>query len=279
MDHESEIAEALRLIALPPGAPGTGRVRYGAAMRLWAAGRIGDAALETWRVAAAHDRVSGLAEAEMETGGAEAAIDRLVEEAALYLAGLAGPGIAEVRGALAAASAPAGRVAPRANPVVDRWLAPALAVLDRPGLAPAIAGAAPHLAWRTYDAYPPDLAGPAFRTGHAFATLIGAGAPVPAADVDLGLFLIAPGVFYRDHRHAAPELYAPLTGPHRWRFRPGAPFVEMPAHAPVWNPPFRPHATLTGRTPFLCLYVWTRDVAAAAEMLVSRDWADIETAP
>ena len=53
----------------------------------------------------------------------------------------------------------------------------------------------------------------------------------------------------------------------------------MPAHAPVWNPPFRPHARLTGRTPFLCLYVWTRDVAAAAEMLVSRDWADIETAP
>jgi hypothetical protein len=257
-------------------------VRYGAAMRLWAAGRIGDADLESWRVAAAHD-AAGLMEAEMTAHNPDAAVARLIGEADRYLAGLSGPGIAEVRARIALAPAaqavsPEAAVAPTANPVLDRWLAPALAAMDRPGLAAAIAGAAPHLAWTNYH-YPSGQAGPAFPRAHAFATLIGDGGPANLPGFDLGLFLIAPGVFYRDHRHAAPELYAPLTGPHRWRFRPGAPLVAKPAHVPVWNPPHQPHATLAGAVPFLCLYAWTRDIAERAEMIPAPDWATIEAGP
>jgi hypothetical protein len=269
MKEVDEIAEAEALVALS-GGPGAGRVRYGAAMRLWAAGRLSAAEVEAFRVAAAHDGGAGGALAPA------AAIDRLVEEAEVYLAGLAGPGIAEVRAGIARHRAPAQVGEAQANAVLDRWLGPALDAMDRPGLAAAIAGAAPHLGWITYDAYPPEQIGPVFPMAHAFASLIGLDAPLPAPDFDFGLFLVAPGVFYRDHRHTAPELYAPLTGPHHWRFRPGAPLVDKPAHAPVWNPPLRPHATLTGTVPFLCLYAWTRDANAQAEVIPAPDWARIE---
>ncbi len=108
--------------------------------------------------------------------------------------------------------------------------------------------------------------------------MVGENAPVAARDFDLGLFLIAPGTLYRDHRHPAPELYAPLTGPHFWRFRPDAPLLPKPAHRPVWNDPLQPHATKVGAVPFLCLFVWTRDVNLPAEVLPASDWPDIEQA-
>jgi len=124
------------------------------------------------------------------------------------------------------------------------------------------------LRWMTYDAYPPDRIGPAFCGGHAFAPLIGAeGAPFPARDFDAGLFLMAPGLTYPDHRHPAPELYLPLTGPHLWRFDGAGDFAPLPAGVPVWNPPRRIHATRTGAVPFLALYVWTDEVDAPAELV------------
>jgi hypothetical protein len=248
-------------------------VRYGAAMRLWAAGRIGAEEVEAFRVGSPHDDGEG------RPLPAAAAIDRLVEEASLYLSGLSGPGVAEVRSGLGRFHGPAVAGEGRPTAVVGRWLPDAIAAMDRTALAFAIADAAPHLDWVTYDAYPRDRIGPVFPGAHAFASLVGEGAPVAATDFDLGLFLIAPGVFYRDHRHAAPELYAPLTGPHFWRFRPGAPLVARPAHVPVWNPPFRPHATKVGAVPFLCLFAWTQDVQAPAEVMDAPDWAEIEGMP
>lgn len=44
------------LIHEPLGLPGSGRVRYGAAMALYQAGRLGPAALEVYRELSAHDR-------------------------------------------------------------------------------------------------------------------------------------------------------------------------------------------------------------------------------
>lgn len=42
-------------LAAPLGEPGSGRVRYGAAMALYARGQISAEVLEVYRVAAAHD--------------------------------------------------------------------------------------------------------------------------------------------------------------------------------------------------------------------------------
>ena len=100
----------------------------------------------------------------------------------------------------------------------------------------AITAARPALNWVTYDLYPREDIGPRFPEAHAFASLIGGNAPVHADDFELGVFLIAPRTLYRDHHHAAPEIYAPLTGPHGWRFGAGEAFHDKPAHDPVWNP-------------------------------------------
>lgn len=214
------------------------------------------------------------------TSDAAAALRAIVDEADRYLATLPGPGVADVRAGVAAWAR--GPVTPAfqtaSNPVMAAHLPGALAILerDRPALALAIAAAAPALDWVTYDRYPPADIGSAFAMGHAYARIIGDGAAIPARDFELGLFVIAPHVLYRDHRHPAPELYAPLTGPHGWRFAPGEPLVVKPAHEPVWNPPDRPHATKVGPVPFLCIYGWTRDVDLPARVIQAGDWPELE---
>lgn len=206
----------------------------------------------------------------------------LARECERYLAARAGQGIATVRREIGTASrgTPARRPG-QPNPVVTRYLDRALAALlgDDPPLAGAIAAAAPLLRWLTYDAYGADI-GPDFPKSHAYASLVGgADAPFPARpDFNFGLFIIAPGTLYRDHRHAAPELYAPLTGPHFWRFTPGVRFRARAAHVPVWNRANRPHATLSGDVPFLALYAWTRDLTSRAVVLPADDWARYEGA-
>ncbi len=208
------------------------------------------------------------------------AVRTLIDEADRYLATLPGPGVAEVRAGIAAWRAgPATTAdATTTHPVVSAFLPEALARLgrDRPALAFAIAAAAAALEWRAYDLYPPAAIGADFAAGHAYARIIGDGAAVPARDFDLGLFLIAPHVLYRDHWHPAPELYAPLTGPHGWRFASGAPLVVKGAHEPVWNPSSQPHATKVGSAPFLCLYGWTRDVDLPAHVIPADDWPTLE---
>lgn len=141
-------------------------------------------------------------------------------------------------------------------------------------LAEAIARARPYLHWITYDAYSAAI-GPRFPRHHAFTGLIGEYRMLAARDFAFGLFLIAPKTLYRDHRHPAPELYVPLTGPTRWRFDGGA-WETRAAGEPVWNEPNAVHATLVGNRPFLCLYAWTRDVTLPAEVVDMSDWDAIE---
>jgi hypothetical protein len=211
---------------------------------------------------------------------ADLAIRALVDAADEYLGRHPGPGIDEVRAGLAASRAqPFTPRRPRASAIVDAHLQPALDQLraGEPRLAASIEAVAPLIHWITYDAYPRERIGADFADGHAFGSIVGEGAMLEASDYDFGLFLIAPHVLYRDHAHKAPELYAPLTGPHGWRFGTDAPLVTTPAHAPVWNEPFRPHLTKVGPTPFLCLFCWTRDVNHPAEVLPADDWAALES--
>lgn len=273
-------------LASPLGQPGSGRRRYGAAMGLHRDGLIGDAVLEVYRIAAARDGddpLDLLADAGLPAPVCNAPsnhpLSRLIGAVDAYLAMLPGPGIAEVRRGIADRAVAALRVRPGvATIVVEAHLHPALAALrgTHADLAEAVADAAPLLRWSRYDCYPQEQIGADFALNHAFATLIGEDGPFAADDFDLGLFLIAPHVLYRDHHHAAPELYAPLTGPHGWRFGPDQPLVIQPGHQPVWNPPHRPHLTKVGPVPFLCLFCWTRDVNAPAHVIPADDWPALE---
>jgi hypothetical protein len=280
---------ARAMLATPLAEPGSGRHRYGAAMTFYNAGLIGADVLEVYRICANLDAedpaailtARGLSAPAAIPEGPAQSIAALAEAIDRYLALLPGPGVAEVRSGLAAFRPFAPHPKPAmAHPVVDAHLQEALDLLEttHPALAAAIARAAPHLRWINYDGYPRALIGEAFATGHAFASIAGEAGAIPAQNYDLGLFLIAPQVLYRDHAHAAPELYVPLTGPHGWRFGPGQPLVMKPAHDPVWNDPHDPHATRTGTVPFLAIFGWTRDVNETAYVIPADDWAELENA-
>jgi hypothetical protein len=212
----------------------------------------------------------------MQQSKMETAIRNLVAEIETYLLQLADPHIATViEGMNKWARGPVGPVHGRTLPVCDH-LDIALQAIGKTPLTMAINDARPFLSWISYDAYPRDEIGALFADNHAFASIIGERCPLEAEDFDLGLFLIAPNLFYRDHHHAAPELYAPLTGPHGWRFKPGDPLVWKQAHEPVWNRAWQPHATMTGDTPFLSIFCWTKDVALPAKVIFSPDWPTLE---
>ena len=281
--------EALHLLHTPLGVPGSGRVRYGAAMDLFRRGALSEAQLDAYREASPFDARDpavllsdrGLPPVPALDGKPAAALQRLFATACDWLNTLNHPGASEVRAGLGRCL-PSRRIPDaRPHPIVARWLDPALDAAGRfhPQLAAAIAAAAPHLAWVSYDRYPREHIGEGFAGGHAFASLAGDDAAFSAADFELGLFLIAPGVLYRDHCHRAPELYAPLTGPHGWRFAPGRPLIVKPAGQPVWNPSLQPHLTKVGEVPFLCLFVWTRDVSEAAQVIPAADWSEIGPRP
>ena len=272
-------------LSLPLGAKGSGRARYAAAMELYLQGRISPAVLEVYRIASARDGQDPapmLAEIGVGTVMAPASaadqVDRLIDAADRYIAALPGRGVAEVRAGLNLWRGGEVHVTPKANAVVNQHLAAALAPLRAThlALAQSIEAAAPYLTWITYDGYPPDEIGADFAQGHAYASLFGEAGNIVARDYDLGLFLIAPHVLYRDHHHAAPELYAPLTGPHGWRFGPQTPLIVKRAHHPVWNDAHRPHMTKVGPTPFLALFGWISDVTQVAQVIPAPDWPALE---
>ncbi len=72
----------------------------------------------------------------------------------------------------------------------------------------------------------------------------------------LGLFLLEPNIFYKDHMHAAPELYLNLTGGTQWRFE-HTNWTEKSPDSIIYNPPFRTHAMKVGDIPFLSVWCWT----------------------
>lgn len=49
------MTDPVRFLDVPLGQPGSGRVRYGAAMELYAQGQISAEVLEVYRIASAHD--------------------------------------------------------------------------------------------------------------------------------------------------------------------------------------------------------------------------------
>jgi hypothetical protein len=214
----------------------------------------------------------------MQPNNSETVIRNLGAEIETYLLQLNDPHISTViEGINKWARGPVAPVQSRTLPVCHH-LDTALQAMGKTPLAKAIDEARPFLSWISYGSYPRDEIGARFADNHAFASIIGEGCALEAVDFDLGLFLIAPNLFYRDHHHAAPELYAPLTGPHGWRFKPGDPLVWKEAHEPVWNRAWQPHATMTGDTPFLAIFCWTKDVALPAKVIYSTDWPNLENA-
>ena len=259
------MTDARRLLTTPLGVAGSGRVRYGAAMALFRDGALGEAALEAYRIASAHDGHDAGAPVGVPPLGGAGAVATLVDEIDLTLAGCTGDGPVEVRHLLGGRR-PADPLPGLLHPVAARHLDTALAPLAacRPGLAAAIRAAASSLRWAAWAGDPPDA---------AFAVLAGRDGPMCTPGLLLGLWLIAPHSLCPDHRHAAPELCVPLTGPHDWHFRSGAPLVTKPAFAPVWIPAWRPHLVRAGPVPLIALRAWTRETSDPPQPVPATDRA------
>ena len=74
-------------------------------------------------------------------------------------------------------------------------------------------------------------------------------------ELRLGLFLLECRVFYRDHKHEAPELYLNLTEGTDWRFD-GMCWQEKKSGSIVFNKPYRVHAMRTNKFPLLSVWCW-----------------------
>jgi quercetin dioxygenase-like cupin family protein len=120
-------------------------------------------------------------------------------------------------------------------------------------LARGIAVAAHALAWRqTYRAGDVPAG---FLERYGWCELLGATGPVPCEALAGGLLLLGPDARYPAHRHAAEELYIPLSGRAEWQ-RGGGPFVARPPGEAIIHASGEPHAMRTGAEPLLALYLW-----------------------
>ncbi len=135
------------------------------------------------------------------------------------------------------------------------------------------------LTWRIdYGLFYPEEAdvGQAYRDSNMHTEFIGPnGCVFHDDDFSLGLFMLAPKTLYRDHDHAAPELYFNLTGPCGWRFDKGI-WQDFGAGSLIWNPEGLAHAMRSYEQPFLSVYSWTSNVNSLCRVVPADDWQEIE---
>ncbi len=138
---------------------------------------------------------------------------------------------------------------------VLRWL-PELAAGAAPfgaDLVAAVCGAAPLLDWRqTYTAQ--DLS-PAFLDDYGWSEIVGSVGPIQSDRIACGFLILGPATYYPSHRHAAEELYVPLSGTAAWQQGDTA-WQEQAPGTPIHHRSEQPHAMRTGTSPLLALYVW-----------------------
>lgn len=135
-----------------------------------------------------------------------------------------------------------------------------------PDVAAALAEIEEFLHWKQNPNYADAVMGEGYMDNYAYAEIIGPDGFFPGEDFLLGLLLLGPHRHYRDHHHAAPELYWLLTGPSDWRKGQGE-FRSRAAGETIWHPPRMSHATRTRESPLLAVYAWTRDVGAPARLI------------
>jgi hypothetical protein len=117
----------------------------------------------------------------------------------------------------------------------------------------ALCQAAPLLEWRqTYTAEEVTVE---FLQNYAWCEILGPKALKSSLRIACGFLLLGPDTLYPRHRHAAEEIYLPLSGTAQWQqgdenWRRRAP------GALIHHPSEEPHAMRTADAPLLALYLW-----------------------
>ena len=95
-------------------------------------------------------------------------------------------------------------------------------------------------------------------------------------DFILGFFLLGPKILYRDHCHAAPELYLNLSDRTGWRLK-SQDWQDYPAGSFIWNEAKDVHATRVYDQPFLSIFIWLENIEGPCIMVPVDGWDTIET--
>ena len=85
-------------------------------------------------------------------------------------------------------------------------------------------------------------------------------------ELKLGIFLLEQNIFYKDHMHAAPELYLNLTDGTKWRFGKKK-WLEMQSGSIIYNEPYNPHGMKVGGIPFISIWCWPFNVDQKCEVV------------
>ena len=86
-------------------------------------------------------------------------------------------------------------------------------------------------------------------------------------DFRLGLFLLEPDIFYKDHMHEAPELYVNLTNKIFWRFN-FSNWIEKKSGDIIFNKPFEVHAMKVNEIPFLSIWCWPKNSSKKCKIAI-----------
>ena len=94
-------------------------------------------------------------------------------------------------------------------------------------------------------------------------------------ELKLGLFLLEPKIFYKDHKHEAPELYINLTSGTKWRFN-NSDWRSKSAGSIIYNEPYKVHAMKVGKKPFLSVWCWPKNSSKKCTLVPKNDWFELE---
>tara|TARA_B100000029_G_scaffold510494_1_gene602108 strand:- start:414 stop:1064 length:651 start_codon:yes stop_codon:yes gene_type:complete len=143
----------------------------------------------------------------------------------------------------------------------------------------AILSALPELNWKIdngsfYDKH--SEVGLSYLNGNMNTELIGPErGSFKSHELRLGLFLLEPNIFYRDHKHEAPELYINLTNNILWRFN-NSKWKKKDAGNIIFNEPFQVHAMKINNDPFLSIWCWPYNSSKKCILVPKKDWGKIE---
>lgn len=153
---------------------------------------------------------------------------------------------------------------PSALPVCD-WIAGLHGVAETRAVLAELQRVAAALSWRqTYGAG--DFS-EGFLRGYGWSEFIGLRGPVPSERLACGVLLLAPGVTYPAHAHAAEEVYLPIAGVAEWQKGAGD-FASVPVGQAIHHPSWTPHAMRTGDHALAALYLWRGGDLAAKSVIL-----------
>ena len=109
---------------------------------------------------------------------------------------------------------------------------------------------------------------PTFLAGYGWSEFIGTRGPVASDRLAVGVLLLAPGITYPLHAHAAEEVYLPIFGAAEWRQGEGD-FAPVPVGQAIHHAPWVPHAMRVGDEPLAALYLWRGGDLAAKSVIVT----------